>query len=122
MQRLGVALVEVAPHRPFAGDLGHGSGREAQAGDVVDEPASRRGQTGVGGRGQLHGDQCRSPIGGDEPGRRRLGGRVDDGRGAGRAVQVGDQLLEAGGIGGDGVALAVHDDGGFGADLGEVAP
>ena len=121
MQRLSVALVEIAPDRPLAGDLGHGSRRKTKGGHVVDEPAGRRGQAGVGGHRQLHRHQCGSPIGGDEAGRRGLGGRVDDGRGAGRAVEVGDELLEARGIGGDGVALAVDDDGGFGADLGEVA-
>ncbi len=121
MERLGVALVEVAPHRPLAGDLGHRSRREAQTGDVVDESTGRRGQAGVVGRGQLHGDQRSSPVGGEEPRRCRLGRRIDDGCAPGSALQIGHKVLQARRVGGDGVALAVDDDGGLGPHLGEVA-
>ena len=42
VERFGVDLVEVAPHRPLAGDLGVRAGRERQLADVAAELRRRR--------------------------------------------------------------------------------
>ncbi len=101
-------------------DLDPGPRRHVEVGHVVDQGAGGLGQVGVLLGGEPHRDQHGAPVGGHEAGLGGLGQGVDDGGGAGGAVQVGDHRLHAGGVPGDRCVLVVHDDRGLGAELREV--
>ena len=95
VQRFGIDLVEVTPHRPFAGDLGACAGREHQLADVGTELARRDRTLRVLVHDLVDGNERGATVGRDETGGGRERQRVDNRSRTGRALQLRDERRRA---------------------------